>query len=146
MLHEALTYRIIQAAYNLHNTIGPGFRERVYSEGMCVELKHQGLAFEVEHWLPLRYRGVEIGDHFADFSVENAVLVELKAVDSLASAHFAQLLNYLRVSRLEVGLLLNFGTDEVQIKRAINTSRGATWAECRSSRRNRLPPAPARPA
>ena len=131
MLHSDLTYRIIQCSYALHNAVGTGFRERVYQNGMSVELRHAGLRASEEVPIALIYRGEDIGDFRADFVVEKRVLVELKSGEAIEPAHFAQTLNYLRVSGLEVGLIINFGPAKVQIKRVVRTrDRGMEVEEC----------------
>ncbi len=114
-----LTRRIIGAAYEVHNQLGAGFLENVYRNALMVELKLQGIDAQTEVKLPVHYKKVHIGDYFADILVENRVIVELKALSNLNSQHEAQLINYLKATGIKVGLLLNFGTPRVQIKRKI---------------------------
>ena len=107
--HEHLTRRIIGVFFQVYNELGHGFLESVYREAMVIALRANGLLVEKEFALTARFRGQIIGEFKADLIVGGSVLVELKAVRSINPAHEAQLLNYLRASVLEVGLLLNFG-------------------------------------
>jgi GxxExxY protein len=102
----------------VYNELGHGFLESVYQEAMLVALRHKGAMVEEQCPLPVWFRGGRIGDFRADLIVGNAVIVELKAGRDLDPIHAAQLLNYLRPSELEVGLLLNFGPDP-KIKRLV---------------------------
>ncbi|MCE9580884.1 MAG: GxxExxY protein [Planctomycetes bacterium] len=121
MLHFELTGRIIGCAHNIYNAIGSGFMERVYQCGMAVELAEAGLEFRIEAPVPLFHKGHEIGDYYADLIVQDLVIVELKAVEALHEWHSVQLVNYLKVARKEVGLLLNFGPKGVQVDRKVHT-------------------------
>ena len=109
MLHEDVTRAIIQALYKVYNTLGYGFLEKVYENALAYELARQGL--EVRQQWPIRvyYDGHLMGEYFADLLVGSRVIVELKAVENLCPEHEAQLLNYLKATEIEVGLLLNFG-------------------------------------
>ena len=106
---EERTERIIGAAIEVHKTLGPGLLESAYEECLCYELDSLGLRFERQVELPLRYKEVELSVGYrVDVIVEGAVLLELKAIDQLLPIHEAQLLTYLRLTRVRVGLLLNF--------------------------------------
>ena len=109
MKHEDITERIIGAFYAVYNVLGWGFLEKVYQGAMEIELRKRGLAFIPQAKIEVFYEGVSVGDYFADFLVEGAVIVELKAVERLVPEHDAQIINYLRASLIEVGLLMNFG-------------------------------------
>lgn len=117
--HSDLTGRIIKCAHALYNHLGTGFRESVYQAGLGVEMHLSGIRWEIEVPIPLVYRGWDIGDYRADFVVEDLVVVELKAVETLLPAHSAQLLNYLRFSGKQLGLLVNFGWHRIEVKRRI---------------------------
>ncbi len=116
--HRELTEKIIGVFYDVYNELGHGFLESVYEEAMAVALPQGGL--RVERQVPLRvtFRGIVIGDFRADLLVEDSVLLELKAARDIDPAHEAQLLNYLRATEIEVGLLLNFGP-KPQFKRLV---------------------------
>ena len=106
---DPLTQKVIGAAIEVHRELGPGLLESIYQRAMAVELGLQGLAFVAQKPLPVVYKGVSLGDDmFMDFVVENKLVVELKAVDALTGVHEAQLLTYLKLSKIRTGLLLNF--------------------------------------
>ena len=105
----ALTQMIIACAMTVHGQLGPGFLEAVYQECLQIELSAQGLAFKRDKKIPLMYRGVRINASYRfDFVVQELVLVEVKAVEALAQVHRAQVINYLKLTGLPVGLLINF--------------------------------------
>jgi GxxExxY protein len=107
--HRDLTERVIGAFYDVYNELGFGFVEIVYHRSMVIALEASGLAVESRAKLPVYFRGEPVGEFEADILVERAVILELKAADDFCPAHEAQLLNYLKASTVEVGLLLNFG-------------------------------------
>lgn len=102
------------------NTLGSGFLEKVYENALKVELELQGLQVESQKQLEVTYKGKVVGEYFADLFVENKVVVELKSSSKLIEVHQAQLLNYLTATKKEVGLLINFGTPRIEVKRIIN--------------------------
>lgn len=105
---ELLISRVIGCCINVHRGLGPGFMEHVVARALCIELRAEGLAYETEKAIPIRYRGELLCQHRLDLVVENQVIVELKSIDRLAPVHHAQLLSYLKASGLRVGLLINF--------------------------------------
>lgn len=107
--HSDITDRIIQAYYKVYNTLGYGFLEKVYENSMIIELKKVGLSVESQKKILVYYDQTEVGEYFADLVVDNKVIVELKAAKLLMKEHLYQLINYLKASEIEVGLLLNFG-------------------------------------
>lgn len=107
--HQDITEQIIKCFYKVYNTLGYGFLERVYENALVIELTKMGLNAIRQHPIKVYYEGEVVGDYCADLVVAGTVIVELKAADAIAVAHEAQLLNYLRATSLEVGLLLNFG-------------------------------------
>jgi len=116
---ETLTERIIGGAFAVSTALGHGFLEAVYQNALMEELTASGLAVAKERSFPVHYRGKQVGIYAADLVVEDAVILELKAVETLVQAHAAQLLNYLKASRLPVGLLLNFGKPKLEMRRVI---------------------------
>jgi GxxExxY protein len=112
-----LTERIIGAAISVHRALGPGFVEAIYEEALCVELKHAGLAFERQHPVAIRYREAVVGEHRLDLLVEQAVVVELKAVSELMDIHFAVVRSYMNALDLEAALLLNFAAMPLAVRR-----------------------------
>jgi GxxExxY protein len=117
MLYESLTQRILEAAYEVSNELGAGFLESVYQKALLVVLRQMGLQAEDNVPVPVLFRGEQVGDFFADILVEKKVILELKAVKALAPEHQAQLINYLKATGIEVGLLLNFGNPRLDVKR-----------------------------
>jgi GxxExxY protein len=116
---DPLSKRIIGAAMTVHRTLGAGFLESTYQRALAIELREAGIVFKREVELPVYYRDELIDTRRADFIVENTIL-ELKAVEFLVNEHAAQLLMYLRATRLKIGLLLNFGAVKLQIRRIVN--------------------------
>ena len=122
MLHEEITSDIINAFYKVYNTLGYGFLEKVYENALALELTER--CHIVKQQLPIQvyYEGKAVGEYFADMLIDDKVLLELKAVESIAKEHEAQLLNYLKATKIEIGLLLNFGK-EPHFKRKIFSSQ-----------------------
>jgi len=109
MLHEELTEQIIQAFYKVYNTLGYGFLEKVYENSMAHELRKMGHTVVQQKKVKVYYDGQEVGDYESDVIVDDLVIVETKAKESLREEHEAQLINYLKATKIEVGLLMNFG-------------------------------------
>lgn len=109
LLHRELTGQILQAFYHVYNSLGEGFLEKVYENSLAHALRTKGLEVETQFPTSVIFDGVVVGEYFADLVVARTVVVEVKSADAICKAHEAQLLNYLRATRYEVGLLLNFG-------------------------------------
>ncbi len=120
MKHQDLTSKIIECAYKVHNTLGFGFLEAVYQNALLIELIKVGLQAEKEKKIQVHYHNQLVGDYAADIIVEKTVILELKSVKELHPAHSAQLVNYLKATGIEIGLLINFG-ESVEIKRKVFT-------------------------
>ena len=119
-LHKDLTHKIIGAAMEVHRELGPGFLEYVYEESLCHELKLREIYFERQKELDIYYKDLLIPKRYKpDLIIENKVIAELKATSGLMKIEEAQLLNYLKATKLRIGLLLNFGTESLEIKRRI---------------------------
>jgi GxxExxY protein len=118
MKHQEVTERVIAAFYHVYNTLGWGFLERVYHLALKHELEKRGLTVSTNARFEVFYDGVPVGEFFADLLVEGCVILELKAAEAIAPEHEAQLLNYLRASHIDVGLVLNFGP-KPQVRRKI---------------------------
>lgn len=121
MKEEHLTRQIIGAFFRVYNRLGYGFLEKVYERALAIELREKGLRVVCQKPVKVFYEGRMVGDYFADLVVEDSVIVELKAAETLHPAHEAQLVNYLRATEIEVGLLLNFGT-KPQFSRKVFTN------------------------
>ncbi|MFN0110581.1 MAG: GxxExxY protein [Blastocatellia bacterium] len=115
-----ITEVIIGAAMKVSNTMGVGFLEKVYENALALEIRKVGLKVEQQKPISVVYEGATVGRYVADLVVEDTVLVELKAAKAIDDIHQAQLLNYLKATRLKIGLLINFGTSRLGIKRMAN--------------------------
>jgi len=113
---DKLTEKIIGCAYRVSNTLGIGFVEKVYENAHAHEMRKDGLQVVQQYPKKVIYDGVVVGEFFADMLVNNRILVELKAVSNLDESHYAQALNYLRATGLELCLLINFGKTRVQVR------------------------------
>lgn len=116
---QELTGTILQADFTVHNTLGAGFLERVYSNALALELESHGLSYRQNEQLQVKYHGSVVGEYVADMIVENRVILELKACASLDPSHSAQLMNYLRATKVRVGLLVNFGRPKLEYRRFV---------------------------
>jgi len=124
IVDEELSGRVIKAFYKVYNTLGHGFIESIYHNAMLLELVAEGLVVETEKPITVYYEGRVVGTFSADIVVEGRMILELKAKEAIHSAHEAQLINYLRATDIEVGLLLNFGkTPEFKRKYFANKNK-----------------------
>lgn len=126
MLHAEITDKIINAFYKVYNTMGYGFLEKVYENALNIELKNMGLDVSQQNNIKVFYENHEVGNYFADIIVNNQVIMEIKAAESLREDHKAQLINYLKATDKEVGMLLNFGK-KAEFKRIIFTNDRKIW-------------------
>jgi len=116
---QELTGAILRAAFAMHDTLGAGFPERVYSNALAIELDGKGLKLVQNEQLQVEYRGTVVGDYIAEIIVGNQVILELKACASLDPNHNAQLMNYPRATNIRVGLLLNSGRPKLECRRFV---------------------------
>ena len=114
-----LTYKINGAIFEVNRVLGSGFLEKVYEKALMVELKLRGLSAKSQVPVSVDYKGENVGEYFADIVVENQIILELKALDSLQNIHEAQLLNYLKAAGYKAGLLVNFTHPKAEIKRFV---------------------------
>ncbi|MEA9415240.1 GxxExxY protein [Flavobacterium sp. PL02] len=121
LLHKKITDSILKAYYAVYNQLGYGFLEKVYQNAMYFELKSLGYKVEAQKQIKVYFKSQLVGEYYADLLVEDKVIVELKACELLMNVHIAQLMNYLKATEIEVGLLLNFGEDP-EFKRIIYTN------------------------
>ena len=117
---KELTGKIIAASIEVHKKLGPGFLESIYQAALPIELKNRGLTVEEQKSIRIIYDGKEIGLHRLDLVIEGQVLVEIKAVSAFDDSHMAQVLSYLKATKLKVGLLINFAKGTLKIKRIVN--------------------------
>src|ERR1700712_3378251 len=120
MKHKELTEKIIGCAMKVHSTLGNGFQEVIYQRALEIEFGKAGLGYAREMEMNIYYDGIEIGTRRVDFFVEDAIMVELKAIINLEEVHLAQAMNYLEAYQMEIGLLINFGSKSLQFKRVHN--------------------------
>ena len=118
--YSALTSKIIGCAMQVHKALGNGFQEVIYQKALQIEMADAGLYFRREQEMPIYYKNHEIGTRRVDFLVDGMISVELKAVIHLEDVHLAQAINYLEAFNLEVGLLINFGSQSLDFKRITN--------------------------
>ncbi|MCQ2207667.1 MAG: GxxExxY protein [Paludibacteraceae bacterium] len=121
ILYKELSYNIVGAAMTVHSEMGNGFLEKVYQESLAIELNLRGIPFEREKRLNLLYKGHHLNcPYYADFIIDNKIIVELKAVNEIQHSHISQTLNYLRATNLKLGIVINFGATTLQYQRVIN--------------------------
>ena len=120
MSYDEVTYKINGCAMKVHRTLGNGFQEVIYQRCFAIELDKSGLIFGREIDQEIFYEGVHVGNRRADFIIENEIIVELKAIISLEDVHLAQAKNYLVAYNKPIGLLINFGSTSLQIKKVYN--------------------------
>lgn len=116
--HKDVTGIIIGCAFNVHNEFGYGFLEKVYKNSLLIELEKSGLKIESEYPIKVKYQNKIVGEYIADIIVNDCVIVEVKAIKELAQIHEVQLVNYLKATGIEIGLLINFGRS-VDFKRKV---------------------------
>jgi len=121
MLHANLTEKIIKAFFKVNNTLGYGFLEKVYENAMAIELIKMECNVRQQQNIKVYYETEEVGDYYADLLIDDLVIIELKAAESLCEEHEAQLINYLKATKMEIGLLLNFDK-KAEFKRKIFTN------------------------
>ena len=123
-LHSDLTDGIIKCFYTVYSKLGYGFLEKVYQNALRIELQKNGYKVECQHKINVFYEGLEVGEYYADMLINNTVIIELKAAEKLCESHALQLLNYLRATDQEIGLLLNFGKKpEIKRKTFLNSQK-----------------------
>ena len=118
---EILIKKIIQCAYNVRTQLPAGFLESVYQKALLIELEKNGVPATAEAPISVYYDNLIVGEYRADIIVENQIIIELKAIQKLSPIHEAQLVNYLTATRIDYGLLINFGGEQIEIKRKYRT-------------------------
>ena len=120
MKYEEITKKIIAASMKVHTELGNGFQEVIYQRALAIEMPFENLSFQREMEMPIYYRDMQIGTRRVDFFVEEKIMVELKAIIKLEDVHLAQAMNYLEAYKMEIGLLINFGSKSLEFKRVHN--------------------------
>ncbi len=121
LLHKNITDIILKSYYKVYNNLGYGFLEKVYENALLYELRNQGLDCEKQKPIKVYYEQIQVGEYYADIIVNECIILELKATESIAEEHEFQLINYLKATEIEIGLLLNFGKNP-EFKRKIFTN------------------------
>ncbi|HEW98656.1 MAG: GxxExxY protein [Candidatus Parabeggiatoa sp. nov. 3] len=121
-LHSDITNLILRAFYKVYNQLGYGFLEKVYENAMLIELRKLGLYCKQQEPIKVYYDSLEVGNYFADIIVNDVVILELKATEGIREDHLCQLVNYLKATNIEVGLLLNFGLEPQHNRRVFSNS------------------------
>ncbi len=117
MLYEELTARILSACFQVSNELGAGFLENVYQNALFIALREKGLTVLAQYPFSVMFHGESVGNYHADFLVDDLVILEIKAVSILLPEHMAQVINYLKATGVEIGLLVNFGRPKLEYKR-----------------------------
>lgn len=117
MENDSLTQKIIGVCFAVHNELGAGFIEKVYENALRIALEQEGLIVRQQKPIIVHFRGQVVGEYLADLIVNDCVLIELKAVKRLSPEHQSQLINYLKATDIETGLLINFATPRIEVKR-----------------------------
>ncbi len=120
ILYKDLSYKIVQACYEVHNVPGPGYPEKIYEEAMAVELANGGIGVDRQRLVEVFFKGVKIGEYRLDMVAEQKIVLEYKSVSELNEVFEAQVLSYLKASGLRLGLLINFGGKKVEVRRIVN--------------------------
>ncbi|MEW6092618.1 MAG: GxxExxY protein [Chloroflexota bacterium] len=123
IVEKELSYKIIQAAIEVHKQLGPGYSENLYEEALCIELQHRGHRVERQKKIEVKYKNHTIGLHILDSVVDERVILELKAVSDILPIHLQQALGYLKSTGLPLALVINFGAERVQFHRVVNTKK-----------------------
>jgi GxxExxY protein len=120
VIHRELSYQVMQAVFEVHNALGPGFVENVYEEALAYELELRRIPFERQKAVTVHYKDRVVGTHRLDLIVDGKIVLELKAVSALTDVFKQQTLSYLKAAELRLGLLVNFGTPRVEYTRIAN--------------------------
>jgi GxxExxY protein len=119
LLHKALSYNLIGAAIEVHKTLGPGFLEGTYQRAYEAELKTQKIQFVSQKRIKIFYKNIDLGFQILDLIVDDKIIIEIKSVSEIIPIHQAQLISYLKATKYELGILINFGGKSLQYKRII---------------------------
>ena len=119
IIEKELSYEIVGIAMKIYNDLGYGFLEKVYENALKNELENRGLRIKQQYPIKVKYNNKIIGDYIADLFIEDKLIIELKAIEKLSKIHEAQLLNYLKATKIKVGLLINFSPTKLEFKKMV---------------------------
>jgi GxxExxY protein len=120
VIYPELSYKIVGCAFEVYNSLGKGFPEKYYQKAMAIEFKTKDILFSEQVYFPLEFKNELIGKNYLDFLVDAKVIVEIKQGKHFSKGHYEQVVRYLKVSNLKLGLLINFSSEGVQVKRILN--------------------------
>ena len=123
LIEKGLTFQVVGCAMAVLNELGHGLREKTYERALCVEMNHQELSFQEQHVYPVFYRSEHIDDYIPDLEVEHRLIVEIKTVDRIIDEHIGQVLNYLKITSIEAGVILNFKHPKLEWKKVVLQER-----------------------
>ena len=123
LIEKEMTYAVAGCAMAVLNELGHGLREKTYERALCVEFRHQGIRFEQQLAYPIYYRGEHIDDYIPDLQVENRLIIEIKTYDRIVMEHIGQVLNYLKITGLQAGIILNFKHPKLEWKKIVLQKR-----------------------
>ena len=118
-IHKELTYKVIGCAMEVHRELGYGFLEKVYENSLMTLLEQEGIMSRQQHPVPVHFKDKIVGEYFADIIIEDKLIIEIKTVEKIINVHYAQLLNYLKATRIRLGLLINFAPRKLEYERLI---------------------------
>ncbi|MGR3319221.1 MAG: GxxExxY protein [Candidatus Anammoxibacter sp.] len=119
LIEKDLVYKITGCAIEVLNELGHGLREKTYERALCVEMESQNISYEQQKAYPVYYKNIHIDDYIPDFLVENAIIVDIKTVERIVDEHVGQILNYLKISKLKIGMVVNFKHPKLEWKRIV---------------------------
>ena len=120
VIYPELSYKIVGCAYEVYNSLGKGYPEKYYQKALAIEFKSKGILFREQVHYPLTFKNELVGRSYFDFLIEDKIILEIKRGTHFSQGHFDQIIRYLKVSDLKLGLLINFGNEGVQTKRILN--------------------------
>lgn len=120
IFYKELSYKVLGMAFNIHIKLGPGLLENIYQKAFCIELLESGIPFQCQKECPVYYKNKLIGNYISDLVIDNSIILELKSVKELNPVMKAQIINYLKISGIQVGYLINFNSLRLSWKRFIN--------------------------
>jgi len=122
IIEKELSYLVMQAAYEVHNNLGPGFPESIYETAMIRELMARNLVLQRQKRIVVNYKGEPLGEFILDLTVNEKIILELKAISAIMKIHEQQALSYLKATGLQLAIVINFGSESVQSSRVVNTN------------------------
>ncbi len=120
LIYPELSYRIVGILFEVYNKIGPGHHEKYYQKAVSLSLKTEDLVFSEQVYTPLTFNDSKIGSYFLDFLIDNKVILEIKKGDRFSKNNIEQIIGYLRAHKLKLGMIANFGKDQLKFKRIVN--------------------------